>query len=98
MLSVSATLGVGVFVLPGLAIGKTGASTYLAFLLCALCVLPAALAKAELASAMPYSGGTYNYIIKAFGPFMGTVMGLGLWSSLLLKSCFALLEWSIQCP
>ena len=91
IISVSAMLGSGVFVLPGLAIGKTGGSTYLAYLVCALCVLPAALAKAELASAMPYSGGTYNYILKAFGPFMGTVMGLGLWSSLLLKSCFALL-------
>ena len=91
IISVSAMLGSGVFVLPGLAVGKTGGSTYLAYFVCALCVLPAALAKAELASAMPYSGGTYNYILKAFGPFMGTVMGLGLWSSLLLKSCFALI-------
>ena len=60
IISVSAMLGSGVFVLPGLAIGKTGGSTYLAYLVCALCVLPAALAKAELASAMPYSGGTYK--------------------------------------
>ena len=78
LLSVSATLGVGVFVIPGLAIGKSGGSTYLAFLVCGLCVLSPAMSKAELASAMPYSGGTYNYILKAFGPFMGTVMGLGL--------------------
>ena len=91
MISVSAMLGSGVFVLPGLAVGQTGGSTYLAYLVCALCVLPAALAKAELASAMPYSGGTYNYILKAFGPLMGTTMGLGLWASLLLKSCFALI-------
>jgi len=59
-------------------------------LLAAVCILPAALSKSELATAMPSSGGTYVYIERAFGPFMGTVSGIGLWLSLLLKSSFAL--------
>ena len=39
---------------------------------------------------MPKSGGAYVYIERAFGPIMGTISGIGLWLSLLLKSSFAL--------
>ncbi len=83
-------LGSGIFVLPGLAAAKTGSSVWLAYLLAAVCILPAALSKSELATAMPSSGGTYVYIERAFGPLLGTVSGIGLWLSLLLKSSFAL--------
>ena len=80
----------GIFVLPGLAAAKTGPSVWLAFLLAAICILPATLSKSELASAMPTSGGTYVYIERVFGPILGTISGIGLWLSLLLKSSFAL--------
>ena len=83
-------LGSGIFVLPGLAAAQTGPSVWLAYLLAAICVLPAALSKSELATAMPSSGGTYVYIERAFGPLFGTISGLGLWLSMLLKSSFAL--------
>ncbi|MED5464973.1 MAG: amino acid permease, partial [Myxococcota bacterium] len=90
IISISAMLGSGVFVLPGLAVGMTGGSAWLAYATVALCILPAALSKAELASALPQSGGAYVFINQAFGPLTGTIMGLGLWGSLLLKSSFAL--------
>ncbi len=90
-ISVSAMLGSGIFVLPGLAAGKTGSMVWLAYLVAGLAVLPAALSKSELATAMPTSGGTYVYLERTFGPFTGTVSGLGLWFSLLLKSAFALI-------
>lgn len=83
-------LGSGIFVLPGIAAAKTGSSIWLAYLLAAICILPAALSKSELATAMPSSGGTYVYIERTFGPVFGTIAGLGLWLSLLLKSAFAL--------
>ena len=51
----------GIFVLPGLAVGITGSSVWLAFLVSALCILPAVLSKSELATSMPISGGTYVY-------------------------------------
>ena len=43
---------------------------------------------------MPKSGGTYVYIERAFGPLFGTISGLGLWLSLLLKSAFSLVGLS----
>ncbi len=89
-ISLGAMLGSGVFVLPGLAAAKTGPSVWMAYLLAGICVLPAALAKSEMATAMPTSGGTYVYVDRTFGPLAGTISGLGLWLSFLLKSSFAL--------
>ena len=88
-ISIAGMLG-GIFVLPGIAAVKTGPSVWLAFLLAAISILPAVLSKSELATAMPKSGGAYVYIERAFGPMMGTISGLGLWISLLLKSSFCL--------
>ena len=87
-ISISSMLGSGIFVLPGMAVKETGPSVWLAYLLASLCVLPAAMSKSELATAMPTSGGTYVYLERTFGPFSGTLAGIGLWLSLLLKKQF----------
>ena len=89
-ISIGGMLGSGIFVLPGIAAAKTGASIWLAYFIAALLIIPAALSKSELATAMPKSGGAYVFIERAFGPLFGTISGLGLWMSLLLKSSFAL--------
>ena len=89
-ISIAGMLG-GIFILPGIAAVKTGSSVWLAFLLAAISILPAVLSKSELATAMPKSGGAYLYIERAFGPMMGTISGIGLWISLILKSSFALI-------
>ena len=92
--SIGAMLGSGIFVLPGLAAAKTGSSVWMAYALSGLFVFPAAFSKAELATGMPMSGGTYIYMDRAFGPLAGTISGMGLWLSLLLKSSFALVGLS----
>jgi APA family basic amino acid/polyamine antiporter len=89
-ISISAMLGSGIFVLPGLAAAKTGSLVWLAYLVAGLTVLPAALSQSELATAMPTSGGTYIYLERTFGPLAGTISGIGLWLTMLLKSAFAL--------
>ena len=92
-ISIAGMLG-GVFVIPGIATAYTGSSLWLAFLIAALSILPAVLSKSELATAMPKSGGAYVFIERALGPLMGTISGIGLWISLLLKSSFALVVLS----
>jgi len=89
-ISIGAMIGSGIFVLPGLAAKKTGPSVIFAYLLAGLIVLPAALSKAEMATAMPEAGGTYLYIDRAMGPLLGTIAGIGSWFSLVFKSAFAL--------
>lgn len=91
VLSVSiAMIGSGIFVLPGLAAGKSGPAVIFAYFLAGIIVLPAALSKAELATAIPATGGTYIYLDRSMGPFAGTVGGLGTWFALFFKSAFAL--------
>ncbi|MFB6155922.1 MAG: APC family permease [Haloferacaceae archaeon] len=89
-ISIGAMVGSGIFVLPGHAAEIAGPAVVLAYLLAGLVVLPAALAKAEMATAMPEAGGTYLYIDRAMGPLPGTIAGVGAWFSLVFKSAFAL--------
>ncbi len=89
-ISIGAMVGSGIFVLPGLASKIAGPGVMLAYLLAGVIVLPAALSQSEMATAMPESGGTYLYVDRALGPMLGTIAGLGVWISLVLKSAFAL--------
>ncbi len=89
-ISMGAMIGSGIFVLPALGFKKAGPAVIVAYVLAGLVVLPAALSKAEMATAMPESGGTYLYIDRAMGPALGTIAGVGAWFSLVFKSSFAL--------
>ncbi len=81
----------GFFLLPGLAAAETGPSVFLAYLVSGLIVLPTMFSVAELATAMPKSGGTYYIIDRSLGPMIGTIGGFGSWVALVLKSAFALI-------
>ncbi|MFL2975527.1 MAG: amino acid permease [Candidatus Thalassarchaeaceae archaeon] len=97
IISLSAMIGSGLFVLPALAMLEMGGGTHpvggvwLAYLIAALFVLPGAISKSELSTAMPSSGGSYVYVERTFGPLVGTIAGLGLWANFMLKSAFALI-------
>ncbi len=98
IISLASMLGTGLFVIPALAMVEMGGSgsnpvggIWLSFLLAGIVILPAAISKSELATAMPSSGGAYVYIEKSFGPQIGTVLGVGLWATTMFKSAFALL-------
>ncbi|WP_276259261.1 amino acid permease [Haloglomus litoreum] len=89
-ISIGAMVGSGIFILPALAVGIAGPAVVLAYLVAGILVLPAALSKAEMATAMPESGGSYVYIERGMGPLLGTVAGLGTWFSLSFKGALAL--------
>ncbi len=78
----------GIFVLPGIAAAKAGPIVVLAFALCGLVAVLIAFCMSELSTGMPLSGGGYLFIVRAFGPMMGTVMGWCLWLSLIFASAF----------
>ncbi len=90
-ISIGAMVGSGIFILPGLALKMAGPAVILAYLLAGLLVLPAALSKSEMATAMPESGGTYLYIERGMGPLLGTIAGVGTWFSLTFKGALALI-------
>ena len=89
-ISIGAMIGSGIFILPALALAIAGPAVILAYLLAGLLVVPAALSKSEMATAMPEAGGTYIYIERGMGPLLGTIAGVGTWFSLSFKSALAL--------
>jgi Gamma-aminobutyrate permease and related permeases len=89
-ISIGAMVGSGIFILPALAMKMAGPAVVLAYLLAGVLVLPAALSKAEMATAMPEAGGTYVYIERGMGPLLGTIAGIGTWFSLSFKGALAL--------
>lgn len=94
IISLSSMLGSGLFVMPTFAADIMGPGIWLAFLIAASIVLPGALSKAELSSSMPSSGGSYVYLERTYGPLVGTISGIGLWASFMLKASFALIGFS----
>ncbi|WP_415378961.1 amino acid permease [Halosimplex sp. TS25] len=89
-ISIGAMIGSGIFILPALALDIAGPSVILAYLLAGVFVLPAALSKSEMATAMPEAGGTYIYIERGMGPLLGTIAGVGTWFALAFKGGLAL--------
>ena len=90
-----AMISSGLFVLPGIAFGKAGPSTIIAYLIAGLLSLPGMLSIAEMATAMPKAGADCFTVIRSMGPGVGTVAGLLSWFSLSMKSAFALIGVSL---
>ena len=89
-ISIGAMIGSGIFILPALALEIAGPAVVVAYLLAGILVVPAALSKSEMATAMPEAGGTYIYIERGMGPLLGTIAGVGTWFSLSFKGALAL--------
>jgi amino acid transporter/mannitol/fructose-specific phosphotransferase system IIA component (Ntr-type) len=90
-LASGAMISSGLFVLPGQAFKISGPAMVLAYALAALMVVPALLSQAELATAMPKSGGSYFFIERSMGALPGTLAGLANWLSIALKAAFAMI-------
>jgi amino acid transporter len=89
-ISIGAMVGSGIFILPALAMQVSGPAVVLAYVLAAVLVVPAALSKSELATAMPEAGGAYIFVERGMGPLLGTICGIGTWFTMTFKSALAL--------
>lgn len=86
MLGLGAMVGTGVFVSIGIGAGVTGPSVVLTIAIAAVVAACNALSSAQLAAAMPVSGGTYEYGYMRLSPFLGFEAG---WVFLCAKSASA---------
>ncbi|UCD59320.1 MAG: amino acid permease [Candidatus Hydrogenedentota bacterium] len=85
----------GLFVLPAIAYAKAGPAVILSYFFASILIVPSALSKAELATAMPRAGGTYFYVERSLGPIWGLFGGLANWFSVALKSAFAVVGMAV---
>lgn len=80
-IGVNATVGSGVFSLPDDMQRQMGGWSPLAYLLCAILLLPVALCFAELSGRFDETGGPYVYARRAFGDRAGFVIGWYCWAN-----------------
>ncbi|MCF7916733.1 MAG: amino acid permease [Candidatus Omnitrophica bacterium] len=84
-----AMISSGLFVIPGLAHAMAGPGVVWSYLLAGILAATGVLSIAELTTAMPKAGGDYFFIMRSFGPGVGSIAGILSWFSLSLKSAFA---------
>ena len=80
---INATIGAGIFVLPGLVAAKLGDAAPVAFVVCALAMALIVTVFALAGSRVSLTGGLYAYVETALGPFVGYIAGV--------------LQWVMQC-
>ncbi len=90
-IGVGTMIGAGIFVFPGIAAGKAGMGATISFSIGLLVALAVALPTAELATAMPESGGGYYFVSRGPGGVSSTVVGLGQWLGLMFATAFYLI-------
>ncbi|MFB6090430.1 MAG: APC family permease [Halobellus sp.] len=79
MIGMGAMIGAGIFVLTGLAAEIAGPAAILVFVLNGVVTAFTGLSYAELASAIPKSGGGYAFVRETFESFPSFIMGWMLW-------------------
>ncbi|MCU4750989.1 APC family permease [Halobacteria archaeon AArc-curdl1] len=89
-IGIGTMIGAGIFVFPGLAAGEAGPAAMVSFAIGAVIALLVAVPTAELATAMPRSGGGYFFISRGMGAAFGAIVGISLWLGLVFASAFYL--------
>ncbi len=77
--TVNCIVGVGIFVLPGIAARELGPAAIVAYLIAGAAVSLVVLCFAEAGSRVSSTGGLYAYVRTAFGLYAGCLAGALLW-------------------
>jgi basic amino acid/polyamine antiporter, APA family len=80
------TIGAGIFVVPALVAARVGAAAPIMYVICAVAMGLIVLCFADAGSRVSLSGGTYAYAEVAFGQYVGFMVAIGLWMSMVLAS------------
>jgi len=88
--ALAAMISSGIFILPAFLFPEAGSSMILSYALAGFFFLIAVLSHGEMISAFSETGESRFLPYRGMGPFMGTINGLAVFSSMILKASFAL--------
>lgn len=77
-IGIGAIIGAGIFVVLGIAVGSAGPAVIVSMIIAGTVALFTALSFAELGSAIPKEGGTYEFAYEMISPFVAFISGC-LW-------------------
>ncbi len=87
-LGVGTMIGAGIFILPSIAAAEAGTTSAISFVIGGVISLLTAISLSELATGMPRAGGSYYYVNRSLGSFMGSIVGWGMWMGLMFATAF----------
>jgi len=74
-IGIGAVIGAGIFVVLGIAVGYAGPAVVVSMVIAGAVALFTSLSFAELGSAIPKEGGTYQYAYEMISPFVAFISG-----------------------
>ncbi len=74
-IGIGAIIGAGIFGVLGLAVGSAGPAVVISIIIAGTVALFTAISFAELSSAIPKEGGTYQYAYEMVNPFVAFISG-----------------------
>ena len=74
-IGIGAVIGAGIFVVLGVAVGYAGPAVVISMIIAGTVALFTAISFAELSSAIPKEGGTYQYAYEMINPFVAFISG-----------------------
>jgi len=74
-IGIGAIIGAGIFVVLGIAVGYAGPAVVISMIIAGTVALFTAISFAELSSAIPKEGGTYQYAYEMINPFVAFISG-----------------------
>jgi APA family basic amino acid/polyamine antiporter len=94
VLGVSAIIGAGIFVLPGVGVAAAGPALVLGFVIAAVACTFAALNYSELAAMFPIAGSAYAYSYATVGELLAWLVGWNLLLEYALGNVAVAVGWS----
>ncbi|MGQ9863621.1 MAG: amino acid permease [Bacteroidia bacterium] len=93
-IGIAAIVGAGIFSTIGTAAAKAGPSVIFLFLIAAIVAAFSALAYAEMASSIPFSGSAYTYAYTTFGEGIAWILGWTLILEYAIGNIAVAISWS----
>ncbi|MBX9667702.1 MAG: amino acid permease [Candidatus Obscuribacterales bacterium] len=94
-LGIGATIGAGIFAMPGIIAGKAGPAGVLSFLITGLIILIVAICYEKFSRHMPHGVSAYSYVYNSIGELVAWVVAFGLFMEYSFGAAAVAIAWSV---
>ena len=94
-LGIGATIGAGIFAMPGIIAGKAGPGGVLSFILTGLIILIVAICYEKFSCRMPQGVSAYSYVYHSMGELIAWVVAFGLFMEYSFGASAVAIAWSV---
>ncbi len=94
-LGIGATIGAGIFAMPGIIAGKAGPAGILSFLITGFIILIVAICYEKFSRHMPHGVSAYSYVYNSIGELVAWVVAFGLFMEYSFGAAAVAIAWSV---